>query len=94
VTVYGTGFGQTNPAVNPGDFPPQLASAVGAVRVLLNGKQLPAANVLYAGVTPFSPGLYQLNLLLPDDTPDGDLSLVIEVAGIQSPGGAYLTVKR
>jgi trimeric autotransporter adhesin len=93
-TVYGTGFGSTNPAVAPGDFPPNLAGATGIVRVLLNGTQLPAPNVLYAGVTPFSPGLYQLNLLLPDDTPNGDLSLVLEVAGVQSPAGAYLTVKK
>jgi uncharacterized protein (TIGR03437 family) len=94
VTVYATGFGATNPAVTPGDFPPQLAGATGSIRVLLNGTQLPDANVLYAGVTPFSPGLYQLNLLLPADTPDGDLSLVLEVAGVPSPAGPYLTVKK
>jgi uncharacterized protein (TIGR03437 family) len=93
VTVYATGFGTTNPSFAAGEFPAQLAAAVGPVRVLLNGRELGAANVLYAGVTPFSPGLYQINLLLPDDTPDGDLSLVIEIAGVRSPAGAYLTVK-
>lgn len=94
VTVYGTGFGPTNPPVTPGDFPPQLAGAAGAVRVFLNGTPLPDPNILYTGVTPFSPGLYQLNLLLPDDTPEGDLTLVLEIAGVQSPKGAYLTVKK
>jgi uncharacterized protein (TIGR03437 family) len=94
VTVYATGFGLTNPAFAAGEFFAGTASAAGAVRVLLNGVSLPVANVLYAGATPSSPGLYQLNLLLPDDTPDGDLSLVIEVAGIQSPPAAFLTVKR
>jgi len=93
VTVYATGFATTSPSFTPGDFPDQLAGVTASVRVLLGGRELPAANVIYAGVTPFSPGLYQLNLLLPDDTPDGDLSLVIEIGGVQSPAGPYLTVR-
>jgi uncharacterized protein (TIGR03437 family) len=92
VTVYATGFGVTDPAIGAGVFYAGLAPAAGTVRVLLNGQALPAANVLYAGATPSSPGLYQLNLLLPADTPNGDLPLIIEVAGIQSPAGAFLTV--
>ncbi len=47
---------------------------------------------LYIGVTPGSPGLYQLNILLPANTPAGDLTLVMEIDGVQSPAGAYLTV--
>jgi uncharacterized protein (TIGR03437 family) len=92
VTVYATGFGDTEPSFTPGDFPPAIGRAKGTIRVLLNGTALPAENVLYAGVTPNSPGLYQLNILLPANTPAGDLSLVIEIGGIQSPAGAYLTV--
>jgi uncharacterized protein (TIGR03437 family) len=92
VTIYATGFGATNPSIGAGVFYAGLAPAAGTVRVLLNGQPLPTANVLYAGATPSSPGLYQLNLLMPADTPDGDLPLVIEVVGIPSPGGAFLTV--
>ncbi len=92
VTIYATGFGDTDPSFTPGDFPSGIGRAKGTTRVLLNGVVLPAENVLYAGVTPGSPGLYQLNLLLPANTPAGDLSLVIEIGGVQSPGGAYLTV--
>ncbi len=93
VTVYATGFGDTEPSFTPGDFPSGIGRAKGVVRVLLNGTPLPAANILYAGVTPNSPGLYQLNIQLPGDTPAGDLSLVIEIGGIQSPAGAFLTVE-
>ncbi|MBV8846930.1 MAG: hypothetical protein JO307_29325 [Bryobacterales bacterium] len=92
VTIYATGFGATNPNVTPGQFPQQQASVPGPVRVLLNGAQLPDSNVLYAGVTPGSPGLYQLNILLPDNTPNGDLQIIIEIGGVQSPPGAYITV--
>jgi uncharacterized protein (TIGR03437 family) len=45
------------------------------------------------GITPQSPGLYQLNIQLPQSTPAGDLSLVIEIGGVQSPAGAYLSVQ-
>jgi uncharacterized protein (TIGR03437 family) len=92
VTVYATGFGATNPAVPPGVFPTQLASATGAVTVTLGGVAIPAANVLYVGVTPGSPGLYQVNLLIPANTPNGNLPLIIQIGGQQSPAGAYLTV--
>jgi uncharacterized protein (TIGR03437 family) len=93
VTLYGTGFGATNPAVAPAVFPAQLASATGTVTVLLGGAAIPSANVLYAGVTPNSPGLYQLNLLIPAGTPNGNLPLIIQIGSQQSPAGAYLTVQ-
>jgi uncharacterized protein (TIGR03437 family) len=93
VTIYATGFGATNPAVAPGAFPTQLAGAAGAVTVMLGGVAIPQANVLYAGVTPGSPGLYQLNLLIPAGTPNGNLPIVIQIGSQQSPAGAYLTVQ-
>ncbi len=92
VTVYATGFGATNPLVLPGVFPAQLAQVTGSVTVILGGVAIPAANVLYAGVTPGGPGLYQVNLLIPASTPNGDLPLIIQIGSQQSPAGAYLTV--
>jgi uncharacterized protein (TIGR03437 family) len=93
VTVYATGFGATNPVVAPGAFPAQVAPLTAPVTVLLGGVAIPATNVLYVGVTPGSPGLYQLNLLIPASTPNGDLPLIIRIGGQQSPAGAYLTVQ-
>lgn len=94
ITVFGTGFGDTDPSVTPGTFFAGAANAKGTVRVLLNGQALPATNVLYSGITPASPGLYQLNIKLPDTTPDGDLPLIIEIGGVQSSVNAFLAVKR
>ncbi len=93
VTVYATGFGATNPSVAPGAFPSQVANLTAPVTVLLGGVALPAANILYVGVTPGSPGLYQLNLQIPASAPNGDLPLVIQVGSQQSPAGAFLTVQ-
>ncbi len=92
--MFGTGFGDTDPSVVPGTFFGGAAKVKGSVRVLLNGQALPDENILYAGITPASPGLYQLNIKLPDTTPDGDLPLIIEIAGVQSSAGGFLAVKR
>ena len=93
MTIYGTGFGPTSPPVAPGVFSVERAGR-GRATVTLNGNQLPAANVSYAGLTPNSPGLYQLNILLPSGTPNGDLSLVITIGGVSSPPGGFLTVQQ
>ena len=93
VTIYGTAFGATNPSVAPGAFGSTLAQVTANFTVTLGGRDLPASNVQYVGLTPGSPGLYQVNIQLPDDTPDGDLSLVLTVGGILSSPGAYLTVQ-
>ncbi len=46
-----------------------------------------------AGITPGSPGLYQVDIQVPPGTPNGNLPLVISIGGIQSPAGAYLPVQ-
>jgi len=64
------------------------------VQVTLGSAVLNAASVLYAGVAPKNAGLYQLNIRVPDATPDGDQPLLISMNGIASPSGAFITVKR
>lgn len=70
VVVYITGLGRTapNPAVGeiPGYAAPMLA--LGSLKVTLNGKALDPVLVKYAGVTPGSAGLYQINIYLPEGT--------------------------
>jgi uncharacterized protein (TIGR03437 family) len=89
VTLYGTGFGDTNPSITPGTAATGAAKTLGAVRVFFNGELV---NADYAGVTPFSPGLYQLNIRVPLGLAAGEYSVVIEVGGIPSPAGAFLPV--
>jgi uncharacterized protein (TIGR03437 family) len=67
VVLYGTGLGDTEPAQLVGQI-----SMVGAqmqrlsdLRVVVGGKILDSASIDYAGVTPGSPGLYQVNVRLP-----------------------------
>jgi uncharacterized protein (TIGR03437 family) len=94
ITLYATGLGATTPAFAAGQLPDQTASITGAIQVNIGSLALPKDNLLYAGVSPSSAGLYQLNILIPDSVPDGDQAVQIFVNGIASPSGGYVTVKR
>ena len=93
LTLYGTGFGQTAPSFADGQPPPGIGSSTGKAVVQFGGTTLPDNAVLYAGVTPGSPGLYQLNIQVPADLPDGDYAVSISIGGNTSPSGGYITVK-
>jgi uncharacterized protein (TIGR03437 family) len=87
VLLYGTGFGPVNPPIPAGrlfDTPNQMASGV---RVRFGDTWVEAIGALA------SPGLYQIAVQAPDSAPDGDLAVVAEVAGKQSPA-AKIPVRR
>jgi uncharacterized protein (TIGR03437 family) len=93
VTIFGTSFGMTSPAGAPGEFPTAPSPVVGNVRITVNGTEISAAGIRYVGGTPFSAGLYQVNIVLPDDLPDGDLPISLTIGAGSTPDGAYLTVR-
>ncbi|MCX6636410.1 MAG: hypothetical protein NT090_15230, partial [Acidobacteria bacterium] len=66
----------------------------GAVEVKVGEITLAPSDILYAGVTPWSPGLYLLEIRLPADVADGDQAVRISVDGIASPEGGYIRVER
>ena len=47
--------------------------------------QLADSDVLYAGVAPNYAGLYQVNIRIPDNTPDGDIPVALNIDGISTP---------
>jgi uncharacterized protein (TIGR03437 family) len=92
VVVYGTGEGQTVPAVPDGTVAtsvvpkPQLS-----VTATVGGKP---ATIQYAGTAPsFVVGAFQLNLVIPDDTPPGDAAVVVMVGNASSRAGVTVAVK-
>ncbi|MCU1232968.1 MAG: hypothetical protein JWP63_935, partial [Candidatus Solibacter sp.] len=85
IVVYCTGLGQTDPnpalAVIPSAAAPM--TAIAGLKVSLNGVTLDAVRIKYAGITPGSAGLYQINLVLPDGTgPDPEIRVW---SGSQTP---------
>jgi uncharacterized protein (TIGR03437 family) len=93
LTLFGTGFGATDPAFAPGELPAGAAQVTAPVSISFGGVTLAASDILYVGVSQ-NAGLYQVNLRVPDGVPDGDQALVITVGSASSPAGGFITVSR
>ena len=69
VVIYVTGLGRTSPNPALGEIPNYAATmlAVASLKVTLNGTAVDPGLIKYAGLTPRSAGLYQINLELPKE---------------------------
>ncbi len=82
ISLFGTGMGPSRPAVPDGVGASGLSSLTSAVRVLIGSRD---AQVLYAGLSPGSPHLYQVDVLLPPSPPQGcEVPVQVLVEGIAS----------
>ena len=71
VILFLTGLGETAPRFEPGVLPNEAGRTVFPVRVMLGDREVQA---IYAGVTPFNAGLYQLSFTIREGLPPGKLS--------------------
>ena len=93
IVVYACGLGRTQ------SYPEQTAIAQSAaaiqrlsdLKVYLGGTAIDTASILYAGATPGSAGLYQINLVLPDN-PGTDPEIRVAIADQSSPAGLKLAM--
>jgi uncharacterized protein (TIGR03437 family) len=88
VVIYATGLGKTlkNPAT--GEIPVYLSEIAGLATL----KVSTGGTVVYAGLTPGSVGLYQINITLPAN-PGIDPELRVTVGSATSPAGLKLAVR-
>lgn len=94
VTLYGTGFGDTNPSVAAGQLATATASLVNGVTVTIGTVTLAPSDVLYAGLTPGSiSGLYQFNVRIPQSTPSGEIPVSISIGGVSTQTPATIPVQ-
>jgi len=91
VVVYCTGLGKTQPNPDTGEIAPSAAQivALASLTVSLGGNPLDADLIKYAGLTPGSAGLYQINLALPA-SPGTDPEIRLAIAGQTTPPGLKL----
>ena len=95
VTLWTTGLGPTTPALAEGAVAGGAAPVAGVVALSVGGVTIPAADVLYAGLSPTSiSGLYQINVKLPAGLPDGKAAVTLEVNGIKAQSGLTIPIKR
>lgn len=91
IVLFAAGMGRTSPDISSG-YVAQRATWIyylSQLQIQLNGAVLPAANVLYAGLTPGFAGLYQINVRLPDVLP-ADPEIRIAIGQQSSPAGIRL----
>ncbi len=88
VELYGVGFGPTNPPIESGIGFGFAAPTVSPVAVTIGGV---AATVQFSGLV--SPGLYQLNVVVPSGLVSGDQVVQASVGGASTSGATYLTVQ-
>ncbi len=82
--IYGTGFGQTNPALASGvptPLPGQLYNIAAPVTVTVGGRD---AHVIYAIASPGYVGLYQIAIQVPAGIPSGLAPIVIRAGNTAS----------
>jgi uncharacterized protein (TIGR03437 family) len=91
ITLWGTGFGPTNPAVPAGQEPTVAAPPTqNPVTVTLGGTTVP---VLGAVLSSYA-SVYQIAIQIPASMPDGDYPIVAAINGVQSPPGILFTIQR
>jgi large repetitive protein len=83
VVVYLSGMGPTTVPVASGAASPSspLDATVNSPTITLNGEAV--TNIYFSGLTPMLAGLYQIDLQVPADAPNGDLTLVVNQPGFQ-----------
>jgi len=86
LTIYALGLGPVSPSVNTGAPAPSvepLARTTNAVQVVYGsgtGGSV-TASPLYSGLAPFFAGLYQINVLLPQNAPTGNVPVTLGLPG-------------
>jgi uncharacterized protein (TIGR03118 family) len=88
ITLFGTGFGPTSPAFTNGAIVAAPLAVVTAPTVSIGGA---SATVVYAGLV--SAGVYQLDVIVPSATPNGNAAVVAQVGGFSSSSTAIVTVQ-
>jgi uncharacterized protein (TIGR03437 family) len=92
IVAYATGLGEVSPAVQAGTQTPLdgLSRTVAPVTMTLGGIE---ARVDFAGLTPGSTGLYQINAVVPAGVTPGDRVPVVANAAGQSSAAVYISVR-
>ncbi len=88
IAIYGTGFGTTSPAISDGGLVTAPQAVTTTPTVTIGGV---TAKVVYAGL--ISAGVYQIDVVVPPSTADGDMPIVATVGSFSSASNAIVTVQ-
>ncbi len=95
VTLYGIGFGPTEPFYQAGEITLGAAPIRDPLTVIIGGVALGAADIQYAGLAGNAlSALYQFNVRVPESAPDGEVPVTIRIGGLETQRGAFIPVRR
>ena len=92
ITLFGTGFGPTEPPLETGQIPGIAAEIASDVEIAFGGITLLSEHILYAGAAPCCAGLYQFAVRVPRGLPEGRIPVTAAVQGVSTPQGPFLAV--
>jgi uncharacterized protein (TIGR03437 family) len=90
IILYGTGFGPTSPPIASGIETDKVYSLSPLPTATFGGA---AATVVFGGLIPPLSQVYQFDITIPKNSPNGDSPLVVTVNGTQSFSG-LITVQQ
>ncbi|MGD0868661.1 MAG: TIGR03118 family protein [Bryobacteraceae bacterium] len=88
IGLYGTGFGQTTPAIASGTIVTTPSACATTPTATVGGA---SAQVTYCALV--GAGLYQVNITIPAGTPSGNNAVVITFGTVSSNSNAMITVQ-
>lgn len=94
VAISANGFGAKSTAIPVGDPSTDSNPAASPVTVKLGDIDLAPENIIYAGASAGVVGGDLLVIKIPEDAPDGEHTLVVNVGSAASPSGGFLAVKK
>ena len=92
ILLFGTGFGETETPLRPGERSTGLNPVVGQIVVTVGGIQLMPNEVFYAGAAPNFVGLTQFNVRIPPGLPPGDHLVTIRCGNFITQTEVFVTV--
>lgn len=92
--LFATGLGAVTPMTASGEVAEYASPIInaGSLKVTINGTALDPSAILYAGLTPGSAGLYQINLVLPANAGSNPL-VQVSIGDQASAAGRQLAVQ-
>jgi uncharacterized protein (TIGR03118 family) len=88
ITLFGTGFGPTNPAFTDGSIVAAPLTCTNTPTVTFGGTP---AQVVYAGLV--AAGVYQFNVTVPANQAPGDIPVTISMGSLTSASNTVITVQ-
>jgi len=89
IAIYANGLGPTQPAVTNGQLITTPLNMAVTPTVTIGGAP---ATVAFAGL--ISPGLYQVNVVVPNGLPAGDNAIVLQAGGVSTQANAFVPVSQ